>query len=486
MRKKRIGYINDARHYYLFVFEPPMNLRDAWRPVDDVAGTNVDTFIYMVERGDGLFYPSKVGRRFGEDIQPFEQNAYYRVWYNMQSLIDRGLDPLRVLIDRAHEKDMEFIASLRMTSYLGLDPAHKVPEGRGMAVREARDHQSAVLKELSYDYPTDGIEMDFALAPGGGPLPLREEDVAEYTPVLTDWVRSISESVRSRPGKPGVVGARVYPFEEINTRVGYDVRTWLREGLVDYVVPMMYIYFNLDASMPIDWIVEAAHESDVSVYGMLQPYIKDESVGNPERIFPTAPQMRAAAANMWDRGVDGVFTWFMRWPLEDTQRRILSDIGDPDLLTEGDKHYALNEESEQAAGLGYKFHLPLSIPKADPGKRYSIPFRIADDIEGAGDRVRRVVLKMDVTNLLSADRLTLLLNGQSLENEPCVRSYEWNIAPYMGQSLEIHLRNVRPKKGDNVLQVSLDRRPDNMSAGITIHNVEIIVEYGSYPSALVT
>ena len=24
MRKKRIIYMNDARHYYLFVFEPPM------------------------------------------------------------------------------------------------------------------------------------------------------------------------------------------------------------------------------------------------------------------------------------------------------------------------------------------------------------------------------------------------------------------------------------------------------------------------------
>ena len=39
----------------LFAMEPPMTLEDAWRPIDDVAGTNVDTFVYMVERGDGLF-----------------------------------------------------------------------------------------------------------------------------------------------------------------------------------------------------------------------------------------------------------------------------------------------------------------------------------------------------------------------------------------------------------------------------------------------
>ena len=483
MRRKRIGYINDARHYYLFAFEPPMDLRDAWRPVDDVAGTNVDTLIYMVERGDGLFYPSKVGRRFGEDLQPFDSTAYYRAWCNMQSLIDRGLDPLTVLIDRAHEKQMQFIASLRMTSYLGLDASLKVPDGRGLAHEEVRAHQFAVLRELACDYATDGVELDFALAPGGGPLPLRAEDVAEYTPVLTEWVRDISAMVHNRPGG-GTVGVRIYPTEAINARMGYDVRTWIAEGLVDYVVPMMYIYFNLDADMPIDWVVEAAHESDTAVYGMLQPYVKDEAVGSAERIYPTAAQMHAAAANLWDRGVDGLIAWFMRWPLGDTQRAILSRIGDADGLVEADKCYTLNERSEQAEELGYEFRLPLAIPQAEPGTRYAIPFYIADDIDAAGERVRRILLRMDVTNLLSADTLTITLNNESLSGQPLQRDFEWNVAPYQGQSLEFLLTTVRPIKGANVLHIGLDERPANMVGGITIHNVEIAIEYGAYPSHL--
>ena len=85
-REKRTIYFNDARHYYLFVFEPPMTMEDAWRPVDEVAGTPVDTFIYGVERGDGLFYPSKVGMQFGADKRPFTMAAYWRTWENMQSL----------------------------------------------------------------------------------------------------------------------------------------------------------------------------------------------------------------------------------------------------------------------------------------------------------------------------------------------------------------------------------------------------------------
>ena len=75
MRQQRTIYFNDARHYYLFVFEPPMELEDAWGPVDEVAGTSVDTFAYGVARGDGLFYPSKVGKRFGYDLKA------WRVWW---------------------------------------------------------------------------------------------------------------------------------------------------------------------------------------------------------------------------------------------------------------------------------------------------------------------------------------------------------------------------------------------------------------------
>ena len=32
MRQQRTIYFNDARHYYLFAFEPPMALEDAWVP----------------------------------------------------------------------------------------------------------------------------------------------------------------------------------------------------------------------------------------------------------------------------------------------------------------------------------------------------------------------------------------------------------------------------------------------------------------------
>ena len=120
MRRKRTIYFDDARHYYLYVFDPPMTMEEARMPIDQIAGTAVDTFVYGVACG-GLFYPSKVGKQFGELSRPFkgEYSApNWSAWTNMQGLIKQGLDLLTVLIDRAHEKGMDFIASVRMGTVL--------------------------------------------------------------------------------------------------------------------------------------------------------------------------------------------------------------------------------------------------------------------------------------------------------------------------------------------------------------------------------
>ncbi len=490
-RRQRTIYFNDARHYYLFVFEPPMKLEDAWRPVDEAAGTAVDTFVYGVARIDGLFYPSKVGKRFkyGRNADAFQQAAYWRLWHNMQSLIDRGLDPLRVLIDRAHQKEMDFFASLRLVGYSGIDPAHKLSNypggsgksgGRGFAHPQVRDHQFAVLQELATDYPTEGVELDFAFSTAY----FREQDVETYTPVMTEWVRKVSNTVRNRSGEPGQIGARVYPTQAINRKAGLDVDTWLREGLLDYVVPMIYGYMLVDSQMPIDWLIEAAHATQTSVYPMISPYSSSNQRRHHNREWATPAMMRAAVSNYWDQGADGMYTWFLKWPLGDTERRILSELGDPDLVQEASKHYRVNRSLEAAERVGYQTTLPLEIPVSEQGKHYAIAFTLADDIEGAADRIRQVRLKINIADLVLADQLTVLLNGQSLAEETCLRSYGLHIAPYVGQWLEFELKKVRPRRGQNRLEIVLNRRAEGLVSPLRVEDVEIIVEYGSYPSAL--
>ena len=475
MRQKRIIYHNDARHYYLFVFEPPIALEEAWTPIDEVAGTAVDTFAYGVQRGDGLFYPSQVAVQFGSDMMPFGQAAYWRTWHNMKSLEERGLDPLRVLIDRAHDKGMDFFASVRLSSYGGMDPQHALANGgRGLRAPEVREGHRGIVEELVSNYPLEGVELDLAL-PGGGEI-VNPDEAESALPELTGYIEQLAEVVRDKGLQ---VGARVLPTEELNLSQGLDVCSWLQKGALDFVIPMRYGYMVLDPNMPCDWLLEAAHAADVSFYGCLQPYVDDKSTGAPQRVFPTAEQMRAAVANQWHKGVDGLYTWFMDWPLGDLQRSMLGEMGDPDLMARKDKQYVLVRTPEDDH-LQYRSPLPLAIAADDVGTRHPIPFHIADDIEGARDHIGEVRLKITIADLVSADRLTFLLNGESLHNEVCQRAFGDPINRYAAQALDFDLRSVRPRQGDNLLEVALEGRPggtDGLVSPLVIRAMEVTVRY---------
>ena len=492
-RTKRTLYFNDARHYYLYVVEPPMTIREAWRPIDEIAGTGVDTFVYGVECNSGLFYPSRQGIMYGDDMEEITDCISWRTWKNMHSLIDQGHDPLRVLIDRAHDRGLEFIASLRFAGYAGLEDRHRIPVpdpgildgrfdpasvvrgGADYAHREVREHCFAVLEELATDYPTDGVELDFSFTHfyfeyGRG---------RDNLPIMTELVGRMVDMVRSRPGKPGLVGARVFPTEAMNLDAGLDVRQWLADGLLDYVVPLVYRPAYLDGNMPIEWLVEAAHGADASVYGFLHPYYHVE---DDRRFFnfvhATPPMVRAAVANLRDKGVDGLYAWFFKWPFGDSESAMLCEIGDSELSREKPRHYFIPWRDEMNAALGYDRPLPQPVAVGDSE---TIELHIADDLS-ADDGRARVVLRINLENAVTADDVGLALNGDPLPVETAVRSYGGLVPPYESQWLEIELDQVRPRRGRNTLEVSLRSRPEDLYGQIAVVDLEVAIHFGDFPS----
>jgi hypothetical protein len=403
----------------------------------------------------------------------------------MQSLIDRGLDPLTVLIDRAHEKGMDFLASVRLGRYGGMDPALDTKTGgRGYVNKEVRDHVFAVLEELATDYATDGLELDFAAPPGGASFYFQPDDVPEYTPVMTGWLRDVAAMARGREGGAAEIGARVYPTLEANAAAGLDVSTWLDERLVDFVVPMVYGHNVVDADMPIDWLIEAAHRNDIAVYPMISPYHTDDSRVRMGRQHATPEMMRAAAASYWDRGADGMYTWFLDWPLGDTERSILTELGDADLATQGNKHYVVRRTSNYMEIHGIECPLPLQLEAGDAGVRHPVPFYLADDCEADSDRIAGVALRVNIKDIVFADRLSFHLNGQSLSGEKLTRSSADGVAPYVGQWLEFDLSGVRPRRGKNTLEITLDGRADGIVSPLVVEDVEIVVDRNFYPPRL--
>lgn len=475
-KKRRTMYFNDARHFYLYAYEPPMTLADAWRPIDELAGTAINTFIYGIET-NGLFSDTKVGKRFGVDDRPFQSAHSWRAWYNMQSLIDRGLDPLQVLIDRAHERGMEFITSMRMGGgprdrryRIGVSgPAAggggPLANNHDFAHSEVRDVRFKWLEELA-SYPVEGIELDFAYTP----YYFKPAEIAAETPVMTEYVRKISQMVRSK-GKDRLVGARVFPTVEMNVALGLDVPTWLSEKLIDYVAPLYYGYFLLDADLPFESLVTAAHASGAEVYPILQPYFLEHEH------HATPAMVRAAAANYWAKGADGLIVgpWFY-WPFRDEEKAILTEVGAPQDIEEKDKHYVLSQRQEDSARLGYDHPLPLRL-SVGAKAHGDIPFLVADDL--SSKRVDRVRLCIRIDNLVSADRLTVSLNGISLSGQRMRRTSH----RYEFQWLEYELLELRPPQGRNVLSVTLESRPADFTGSVSVDQVELLVEYALPHSA---
>lgn len=470
-----------------------MRLEDAWAPVDEVAGTAVDTFSYCVERGDGAFYPTKVGKMFSvEDGKPHStSNFQWRAAACMLSLMKRGIDPLQLLIDRARHHGMDFFADLRLQRLGGMYPDLELEnDGPGWADERVRELKTQIIRELAFDYPIDGLELDFTAAfgdresfffPDGG--------TPENVNTMTEWIRRAAETARSRPGNPCAIGARIFPTEQANLDQGLDVRAWLREGLLDFVVPVAYIYTVLDPDMPFQWVVEPAHDAGASVYGFLQHHLQDEIIGANTRIFPNIEHFRAAAANYWEHGVDGLYTWMMDWPLGDAERSVLAMLGSPELLRERDKHYVVARKYDRAARVGYDHRIPLELRPPLPTVAHPIPFTIADDVQKDDSRIASVILRLYLSNVVSADRFTVTLNGRSLADETCTRVWKKARDGYLHSNprnhwLEFDLARVLPRKGKNLLEISLESRPDGLTGSVTVEEVEVEVRYNPYPLGL--
>jgi hypothetical protein len=95
-------------------------------------------------------------------------------------------------------------------------------------------------------------------------------------------------------------------------------------------------------------------------------------------------------------------------------------------------------------------------------------------------RLRQVSLRILVTNLVTADQFTVRLNGHPLSDEQLLRTYGNDISPYDSQWLEYRLRRVLPRRGENTLEVSLDKRPAKLTGGVTMEQVEVLLDYGIY------
>lgn len=481
MSRRRLIFYDDARHYHYYIYEPPMSIEQATWTLDAVAGTGVDTFAWGFGVGPTVFHDSKFADVFAGHLDVIPDVASWRAYENATGLIERGCDPLEVMIDRAHETGMEFIGSLRLTH--SSDPAdtgnahnwqfkidHPEWALKGSASDpnrknnfnwkhpEVRAERFAIAEETCARYDVDGIELDLTF----NPYYFEENEVEENLHVLTAFLRELRSTANSSAKKRGRrldIGARLLPSLQANNDAGFDVVTWIEEGLLDFVVPNVYSHMPIDPDFPFTWATELAKSRGCEVYPAL-----GSTLGANREQYATTEHYRAAAAAYWSRGADALYLPWYPWPIGSEQRQILTEISDPDILSEKAKRYYMAPRHTQGVQFGYDALLPASL-EAGP---VTLRLYVAEDCQRAN-----AILTLKLGESTSHDLMRVQFNGRELPQADAT----YTAFGYEYSTLEFRLDPGALAHGENEISIALLSRPSNLASAVVIEGVEIAVDY---------
>ena len=355
------------------------------------------------------------------------------------------------------------------------------------AHREVREHKLAIIEEFITRWDNDGVGLDF----DRDPRLFKEEGKPENAALITDMIRQIRatlDRVAKERGRPQYLYVRVIPDIDICVARGLDVRTWVREGLVDVVAPGCgYVTFSLD---PKPWL------------GLVSG-TKCRVVASNNHWKPTE-ETRAWAKLMRQRGAYGVqlfnyghllhghrpdvdprsapplgTVWFNE--LHPDYYRVLSELGELGDYSFKNCRYALESMPHISAdpetpvtqrkyrGIG-GIVLPVSLTTG----KYVIPFGFADDLETARTLGLdpKVTLRAQISNPGSLAEYKISVNGQELLASAAPAADGWASFIVPNKCLRL---------GENELLVAVDR----VQAGPSpqLEKVEIDVSYIDLPAS---
>ncbi len=343
--------------------------------------THVDTVSYC----SGIFGSCRHHTQVGHVFPHYESNV-------VEDLIERGTDPLEVMVGYCHDNGIEAFCSMRMNDthdasrperfrankfkvdnpdcLLGTEkdrPKYGGWSAVNYRCEPVRDMALRFVEEVCRGYDVDGIELDFFRHPVFFKHTSQGLSVGdEERDCMTDLMRRIQTLIREigmKRGRPLLVAVRTPDDVAYCNTIGLEIERWMAEGLIDIFIPSAYIRLN-----SWEYSVRLGHQYGVKVY----PGLSESRVGGGHHADPLRSSdecYRARALNAWDAGADGVYIF----NLFDPNRRIWSEMGEPEVLQRLDKlYFATVRGVGSVAGGAYPHRHFISIPTVNPDAPLSL------------------------------------------------------------------------------------------------------------------
>ena len=499
------------------------NLHDPFTPrqltdyVDAFADNGVGILSQLVFAGGGtkpgLFVPDHPEFPWWEEPK-------------FKELIASGVQPLQLMIDRAHQRGMKFFCKLRMSDwhkrtieqsgFVGRHPELHNPDiGRPTLDYThdiVRDYHLWLVEELVRRFDIDGITYNFIRSWNCFP----RERARESHPLMTSFIRrtrTLLDEWSARKGRRIELGAIVLPSIDFCRALGYDIATWTRENLIDYLSPGDGHYSDMNADHEA-W-AELCRDSRCNYFPMLQNGVAQDDKSN----LLSTDQIRAVVKAMYEGGAGGVsvFNWVYYWSRRGgAARRIGASSGfplafaylreacDPSLLATGPRHYLFRPigMSWTAGDDAFEENDRVAFPRC-AGARGEYPFTLRENLNETGiacvfvkllglspateddrKRAEQRDLSTNAPGVLAAwgDSIALDLNGVPVPHEEVSRVWHhegrWEkfgrpLGPHT--SLWFQVDSSWARCGRNTLGVTVTTAAPNGEDKVTIEEVEVVV-----------
>ncbi len=295
------------------------------KTVDRLIGKNIGELNWCVGTTGMLNYNSKYAGNAFEGVEEFDdqlRDGDKLAKYQILNILNSGNSPLEIVADRGLERGMKVNASLRMdvfynpTIYGFLNGAmyneyKQFTQPGSFALSyyypEVRDYIKNVLLEVASVSSVEGITLDFCRYPT---VFGRETPNEEKVLIMNEFLRDL----RKQLPKNKTITIRV-PYSE-PIKYGFDINTWIKEGLLDRLVPSSIgkeEFFNIKT------YVDMVKGTNVQLYVGISADVSGHDITKQEeelvkqglyihkKVSLDIQQYLLRAYEIYEYGADGIF-----------------------------------------------------------------------------------------------------------------------------------------------------------------------------------